>query len=180
MNFIIDNIVKDMYTELAGLQYVKYGFRKNITHLEHGRPVAKIKKKSRAFVDKEFYKLQKKWYDKLKKEGFDDIEGGKPGLEYSDFIKRHSLEMKKAYNPKTEEYYRRCRIHANHGSFDTNLQKYVFTCHAEGHSYRKIIKMVRARFKRSISVFYISDHVNKVLKRMNEERHWENGEDDGE
>jgi hypothetical protein len=84
------------------------------------------------FEDKEFVKLQSEWYDKLKDEGFEDIE-------YFSGRSAHSLDtpylgtkrqptsgsLRRRYSSQTSNHYRMCRNFLQNGPFTPILwQKY--------------------------------------------------------
>lgn len=133
------------------------------------RRIMKPKARPEPKSQKEFAALQKEWYDYLKHKGFEDIEWVDHRTGYgqnSDNLKSPSSYVAKQYDPAVEEYYRKCRIYLEHGEFESKLLRYVFQLHTEGLSYRKIAKEVRKRkqwFGRTISIFWISQHLNELL-----------------
>jgi len=123
--------------------------------------------------DKEFKALQAKWYNKLKRSGFDDIE---LGFEYSDYIKNHGITTAKRYDSNTFEHYRRCRIHLNHHKFKDKYDKRLFIMYTEGISYRKMIVEFKRRYKLTRSVYYFHSNCKRLLIEMNLLRLWINEE----
>lgn len=82
----------------------------------------------------DFPALQKKWDEKLKKSGFDDIEDRE-----QDRLKEwHSLWFKKYYNHTTADYYALAADFATNYIFPDKLDKYIWEKHAEGMSVRDI------------------------------------------
>lgn len=92
------------------------------------------------FQTKEFKALQTKWYDKLKKKGFDDIEDTQSTKE---FIKEwHSVYFQKRHTPMSfyakQEYYYLAQTFLNEHPFQTKQEKRIWILHSEGLSIRKI------------------------------------------
>ena len=129
----------------------------------------KPKKRPDPKTPEEFAALQKEWYEYLKAEGFEDLEwiDHKTGRgQASDYLKKPSAYLAKHYDPSVAEYYRKCRIYLEHGEFESGLHKFVFKLHTEGASYRDIVKEVERypqRFGRTVSIFWISQHLNNML-----------------
>lgn len=79
---------------------------------------------------KEFVQLQNKWYEKLKKSGFQDIEWYDPssGLgQGSPFLKSNDIPdsgvLRKAYSSELQNHYRLCRNFRENGPFYPNLKR---------------------------------------------------------
>ena len=86
--------------------------------------------KKKFYHNKEFVKLQSKWYDKLKKSGFEDIEWYNPktGLgQGSPFLKSDNIpdtgQIRKAYAPELENHFRLCRNFRANGPFYPHLRQ---------------------------------------------------------
>lgn len=78
----------------------------------------------------EFKKLQEQWYDKIKKEGFEDIE-------------RPFDQLKKLPQGRsTEEYYRRAGQYYHHNDWSEydSVEKDVWEMHQDGATTREINK----------------------------------------
>ena len=82
------------------------------------------------YQNSEFRELQTEWYDKLKEEGFDDLEWfdpktgmglGTPYLKNSTSITPGELCRK--YHPELDNHYRLCRNFLAHGPFYPNLEE---------------------------------------------------------
>lgn len=92
---------------------------------------------------KEFKNLQRKWYDKLDKKEFKDIE-------YKGHLKRserfYALER---YSNETaavkEEYYRLAGHFLYDFSFETALERAIWELHSTGLSVRKIVTALKKR-----------------------------------
>lgn len=90
---------------------------------------SKMKKK---LPKKEFIKLKKEWYDKLKEDGFKDLEWFDPktGLgQGSPYLKNDKIPttgaLRKNYSPELPQHYRLCQNFLSYGPFHLNLaQKY--------------------------------------------------------
>lgn len=96
---------------------------------------------------KDLKKLQKLWYDKLKKEGFDDIEQDENYLKRWDshwFNSQYSPE----YFQNKAEYYRAAGKFLYEHQFKSELERQIWAKHAEGLTIRDIVTVLRkARFK---------------------------------
>lgn len=118
------------------------------------------------YENKDFLKLQTKWYKKLKCEGFDDIEYhdskvliGKDNLTSNKFIKKDGPQTKcsiftdpddfytrNVFDSNQFEYYRRCRLHLINHKWKNDFDKIIFTWHTNGISYRKMVKLYKPWF----------------------------------
>lgn len=100
---------------------------------------------SNPYKTKQFKALQNKWYRKLKKEGFEDVEDTNSPNE---FLKKwHTYDFKTKYQKGNAEsitdYYRLASQFLHDYSFETGTEKKVWELHAGGHSIRKIEKLLR-------------------------------------
>lgn len=90
--------------------------------------------------DPEFRRLQREYYNKLKSEGFRDIENEHGQLidhqSAADFSQRASF--KTGYVEITQEYYTWASSMIEHGRFVTRLDHHIWTLHSEGKSSREI------------------------------------------
>ena len=109
---------------------------------------------------KEFRDLQKKWYGKLKKAEFKDIERPDGTLELwtcSFFKTRYNETLFSA----KEEYYRLASQLLHSHSFQDKKEMLMWQMHSEGISVRNIVKTLKAKkFKVS------KDTVHAVIKRL--------------
>ncbi len=114
--------------------------------------------------DKDFLKLQKTWYKKLAKSGFDDIEQDPDNLK---IWTGHRIKAK--YSPVTfqakEEYYQLAGTFLNEHKFDTILEKLVWGYHAEGLRAQEIVDRLKSE---KIRVHRLNIHkiVKKLVKEM--------------
>lgn len=122
------------------------------------------------YKTKKFIEIQNKWYDKLKKSGFKDLEwiDPKTGLgQNTPYLLTEDSKLKDRYNPSEQTYYENALSYYHHGNFKSKLHKFIWKCHAEGISYRKMRKNIKSRgFKFVPSIFWISVEINKIRKDM--------------
>jgi hypothetical protein len=99
---------------------------------------------------KDLKSLQKIWYAKLKKSGFDDIESENGQL-------RGDASRYIAENPHpnlweaTADYYRLANSFLYDNRFDTELEKTIWEYHANGLSARNIAKVLKQVKVKSLS-----------------------------
>jgi len=111
----------------------------------------------------EFNALKKKWYQKLRDEGFKDIETEKHGL-----LKTFdSTVFSSRYDPTTfeskETYYRLCGIFLHHHKFETRLDKAIWELHTNGKSFRESANILKKRFHRQK---INKDKINGIVDRL--------------
>jgi hypothetical protein len=98
----------------------------------------------------EFEKLQKLWYAKLKREGFNDCEQDefyfKNGGYTQNMYRRHTDPQQ--VNAKTE-YYRLAEHFLFEHKFDSPADKLVWKMHSEGITIKKIVVKVKALLGKS-------------------------------
>lgn len=103
-------------------------------------------------------KLQKKWYDKLKKEGFVDIEQDEDTLKswHSQlFINRHTNFTEKSgkreakfdatWFTSQEEYYRLAGIFLHDHEFKSDIEKLIWELHSAGENKASIYRELVSR-----------------------------------
>ncbi len=118
---------------------------------------------------KDFIKLQKQWYKKLKDSGFDDIEftDHATGLgQNSAYLKRPSAYLAKKYNKQTDKYYSLFRNFLTFGTFTSKIDKNIALWHSEGVSYRKIVKLIAKTHRMRRSLFYVFTKIKKLQRQM--------------
>lgn len=120
-------------------------------------------------VDPQTKALQKKWYAKLKKEGFEDLEDAREQLiEYHG--SRFGSESVQITKNITEEYYRVAGHFLHDWDFKTATEKVIWSLHADGqtvrdiaavlkkqrrkHSYRNGVSLVVRRLRSEMIKFY--------------------------
>lgn len=113
----------------------------------------------------DFKTLQAKWYAKLKKSGFEDIE-------YANDYLKSSTSRFVAENPNpeswiaTEQYYRLAAHFLHDYKFESKRDAVIWEYHANGISVRDIsVLLKKARQKRRIS----SSEVSKDIGRLRDE-----------
>lgn len=89
--------------------------------------------KEKFYQSEEFLELNKEWYDKLKKDGFEDIEWFNPktGIgQGSPFLRSKSSPdlgtLRARYSSALSQHYRLCRNFAAHGPFYTKI-KHIYS-----------------------------------------------------
>jgi len=134
--------------------------------------------------DQDFLDLKDEWYDKLKLEGFKDIESSLEVYSRSQSgIKKSALYTSMKYQKSIEIFYKLCRTYAVHGVFRSEIDKILFKWYAEGVSYRKMAKKLQTYCdiepknppkgqsykERGIvprSIKFISVHMNRCIEDM--------------
>lgn len=105
---------------------------------------------SNQFKTKEFKKLNKLWYGKLKKEGFEDIERkDKTGQKEERVVNSPLHYIAKNYTllqfEVKEEYYRMAGQFLHEHKFKSLYEREVWELHSNGVSIRNIVKKLKAR-----------------------------------
>jgi hypothetical protein len=111
----------------------------------------------------ELKKLQKLWYAKLKKSGFNDIEQDEDNLKVwsaDKFGPKKALVQNGGWEAK-EEYYRLSGWFLNEYQFATKLERLIWEEHDKGISIVDITKMLKKR-----RVKTNRDKVWKTIKRL--------------
>lgn len=120
---------------------------------------------------KSFKALKKKWYAKLEKSGFEDIE------QNEDYLKQYTstkfyrgrqngkdFEELMFLNESKETYYRLAGHFLNDYEFADAKEKRIWALHSEGESFVDIAEAIRNRHNKANK-----DSVNRVIKRLAEE-----------
>ena len=99
---------------------------------------------------KELIALQKEWYQKLSKDGFQDIEYFDKDMNpkyvmYKDIVKVW-LTLRDKF-PSTEQYYIEAGQFYHDYSFDSDTDKRIWLLHSEGHAYRTILKKLNIPYQ---------------------------------
>lgn len=99
---------------------------------------------------KEFQDLKKTWYDKLKAEGFKDIEYSEDALKNyagSRFLSTsgRSIEEQRNFNEAKETYYTWAGRFFYDYEFSCEREKIIWNMHKEGHGVTKISAALKAR-----------------------------------
>lgn len=92
--------------------------------------------------DENFKRIQKQWYQKLKDDGFKDIEEESNGR-YGDLIKLESSVFRYKRNmASTQVYFSRAFSFLNSYRFKNPVHKYIWELHCHGFTERKIAEHV--------------------------------------
>ena len=107
--------------------------------------------------------LQDKWYTKLKKDGFEDIESDEDNLKVwsSVLFARHSIEQIQA----KQAYYTMATNFLEDYKFKTRREEIIWTYHSEGISYRDISKLLK-RVRVKLSHTAVQNIVHKLQAAM--------------
>lgn len=110
------------------------------------------------YQSQKFKQLQKTWYQKLKEDGFEDIED--TTNDKGHLFTWHSAYFHSRYTPDAyaakQDYYRLADAFNSRYEFESEQQKDIWHLHAEGQSLRNIATTL------NISVY----HVHKVVKLL--------------
>lgn len=132
------------------------------------------------YQSKQFKDLKKKWYKKLQKEGFEDIEwhdaetgdGENSSYLKSNFIQTYlsdRLSSKQTLGNSFRYEIQRSLDHfTEHGKFSSPLLKQVWTMYAEGKTYREMSNELRKLYKKkkAYSVFWVFSRVKELRLEM--------------
>ncbi len=119
-------------------------------------------------MEESFAKTQKIWYDKLKKEGFNDLEwinhatgAGQNGP----YLKESSPPINEQKMEEHINHFAKCSRYLHYGKFKTPLHKKVWAMYCEGISYRNMMKKLKKEGKNKYipSIFWISMHINQMI-----------------
>lgn len=112
-----------------------------------------------------FKKLQKSWYKKLAKKGFNDIEHDENHLKLSTerFVTRDGGAYANPTLTKAKfEYYNNCRKFSNEYKFKNKTEKKIFELHSEGVSIRDIAAKIKQSRRK------VHEAIKKIVLIMNE------------
>lgn len=114
----------------------------------------------------QFKQLQRKWYNKLKDSGFEDIEDTNSPKEllksWHDiyFHKRHTFVSFRAL----QIYYQNCRSFLNTHPFQSHTERMIWQMHTDGYALRQIsIQMKALAYKAN------KDTIGKIINRLKAE-----------
>lgn len=110
-----------------------------------------------------FEETQAKWYKKLERSGFEDIESDQNNLKVwsSVFFARHSIEQIQA----KQAYYQMATNFLGDHKFETRREKIIWEYHANGISYRDISKTLK-RVNVKLSHTAVQNIVHKLQAAM--------------
>ncbi len=111
------------------------------------------------FKTSKFKALKDKWYKKLEKSGFEDIEDNKyeePKLKAYHYLRFKVVEP--SVHAARAKYYENCRgVLANH-RFQSPLYRRIWELHTEGLSLREI--------ESEIKQYYKKDTINAIIRKI--------------
>lgn len=114
--------------------------------------------------DKEFEALRAKWYAKLKKDEFDDIEQLDGQLKVHSQRIIRAQENKVAHEAKVD-YYRLAGQFLHEYQFKRGLDKFIWSRHADGVSLRDIAEEIKTKKRKTID----KNKVHEIVKRLEDE-----------
>ena len=112
-----------------------------------------------------FKRLQEKWYKKIEKAGFVDIEKGFGSYE---LVSAPNYQRDPIYLQSKMDYYRMATNFLHDYEFESKLEQTIWEYHAEGISIRDIVntlKKVRIKTYRH-KVWTIINHLETEMKKM--------------
>jgi hypothetical protein len=111
-----------------------------------------------------FSQVQKKWYKKLKDEGFKDIEYHDQSLKKETQSKNSIRDpIKRA---AVEEYYYLAYHFLNDGNFETELDRIIWVYHTEGISVRNISKLLAETKVAKMAKTQVGQAIKRLEARM--------------
>lgn len=130
-----------------------------------------MKKKSAPMKigDKDFVKLQAQWYQKLKDDGFNDLEwvDKRTGVGHdAPYLKKPILNVQRSYDAAIENHFRLCRNYLTHGTFETLIDRLIFELYTNGISYEDIEQEIQKKYNRKRSNFWIATRLKKLKRDM--------------
>lgn len=120
--------------------------------------------------------LQKIWYEKLEKDGFEDIERNEYRLKVSSNIfSRKTGRSQSSLTPIAQaakrDYYTMATHFLNTYPFETTLERNIWMYHSEGISRRDIIKILKKVNKKTRlydqKVWDIIHRLETIMKKLN-------------
>lgn len=120
---------------------------------------------SHKFQSKEFKALKRKWYDKLKKSDFNDIEQEDGNLKQwavSDFTVRRDPKL---FNSK-EKYFQLAGQFAHDYKFSNKRDQFIWVHHAEGLTIMAIVAKLKSRNFKSANRSSTHDTIQRLEKEM--------------
>jgi hypothetical protein len=106
-----------------------------------------------------FKKLRDKWYAKLEKTGFKDIEDNKydePKLKVYDYLKFKAIPPD--LHEARKKYYSNCRDVLNVHRFESVLHRKIWELHTDGMSLREIERAIKQEYKK--------DTINAIIRKI--------------
>jgi len=121
-----------------------------------------------SLTQKEFQALQAFWYNRLREEGFEDIE-----RTTCHYMRRETHNIALRYNSDTEEHYRRCRSLEHTPAFQdlSTLDQCVWGLYSEGFSYDQILTHLNKTNNLTMLCrrkAYSRTKIQKIIQRIKE------------
>jgi hypothetical protein len=115
-------------------------------------------------------KLKEKWYAKLKREGFEDIERSDGSLtKYSQNAYRDRREADNdTWVAAKTDYYRMAEHFLNEHKFENNTERFIWQLHSEGVSARKISTRLKSRNVKKPKT-QVHEIIQKIAAKMFEQ-----------
>lgn len=141
------------------------------------------------YKTKTFIALRKKWNEKLKRSGFEDIEverptvlgKGKMNVSIVESLKMHHNHLFQNYSDdfirERREYFRRAGRFNEHYKFKDRRDKFIWNLHAQGLSLREIKKAIKRTKLKHQNLNYIMMTVRRLRVEMGK---WVKEHDDDE
>lgn len=119
--------------------------------------------------NEKFISLQKKWYKKLEKAGFEDCEWLAPNGEVGNYFTRNSTgDLRRSFSATVETYYAMARNYACHGTFTSKLDHFIWSEHSQGTPYRDISSKLLRKYRKPEKHLHYSTICLRV-QRMRQE-----------
>ena len=109
--------------------------------------------------------IQKVWYEKLKKEGFEDLESFDQKGEPKEILKTTVKPLPHGWE-NAEQYYTYCRRYLHTGTFKSQTEREVWEMFSEGSSQREISR--KLDLKRNTVLVTIEIH-KELMRRTIEQ-----------
>lgn len=112
-----------------------------------------------------FNQLQDKWYDKLKKSGFEDLEYKNGSIRS---CKPSTARQKDpSLRQATEEYYYMATHFLNDNKFENRLDQIIWEYHTNGISIRDIASTLnKTRRRHKFTKYAVEDVINRLVAQM--------------
>lgn len=116
----------------------------------------------------EYAKLQKQWYAKLAKDGFEDIEwvNHSTGTGHDSGFLKGSLIGGKAYHPGRDLYYQLASNYLMHckNLKNRSYSKFIWKLHAAGLTYDEIEARIKQRYKNPVSKYTLYYQIKRLAE----------------
>lgn len=125
------------------------------------------------FESKEFLQLRDAWYERLKKEGFKDIEIPTADGKVSESLLRQAhANLRRAYRPGGAFYFRKASWYLHHGEFQDDTERSIWAFHCDGLSTYKIAALLKKKPN------WIGSVVRRIKARLAKDERFEIQDDE--